>query len=154
MARCAGRAAALQILGGQVQRRSASTAGPVPAAAWLRPPRQLLGGLFDPDPSTRPPDRPRVQHLNAGDRGVERGRELGLRIHRLQAGADHRHAGSGQRGGGGGQRHPGPAGKGGQPGIGQFHLARQAAKAARPAAPTPSSSARTWRPPSATRRTD
>ncbi len=94
--------------------------------------RQILGGLLDAGHRDARQLARALQRLDRGDGGAERLRELGLRIDRLQAGADHRHASGGSGGHGGGRRDPHPAREGREPGVRRFHLPAQPSEAARP----------------------
>jgi hypothetical protein len=112
---------------GPARRRRAGPGGRLAETA-----RQILGGLLDAGHRHARQLARALQRLDRGDGGAERLRELGLRIDRLQAGADHRHARG--RGGGDGSsgRHAHPAREGREPGVRRLHLAAEPSEAARP----------------------
>jgi len=121
-----------QLVGGKAQpvQRVSGRAGSGRRLAQTA--RQILGGLLDAgNRDARQLARP-LERLDRGDGGAERLRKLGLRIDRLQAGADHCHTSgcSGCHGGGG--RDTDPPREDREPCVGRFHLPAEPSEAARP----------------------
>ena len=121
-----------QLVGREPQPVQRVGGGAGPGGRLAETARQILGRLLDAGHRHARQFARALQRLDRGDGGAERLRELGLRIDRLQAGADHRHASGGSGGHGGSGRHPHPAREGREPGVRRFHLAAQPSEAARP----------------------
>ncbi len=120
-----------QLIGRQPQPVQRVGGWACPGGRLAEPTRQILGRLFDPGHRDACQFACALQRLDRGDGGAEGLRELGLRIDRLEAGADHRHASSGGGGncGSGGYTHSPREGR--EPGVRRFHLAAQPSEAAR-----------------------
>ena len=95
-----------------------------------QPPGQVLGRLLDAGHRDAGELAGALEHLDRGDRGAERLRELRLRIDRREPGADHGDAAGGRRGDGGRGRDLHPRREGGEAGIRRLHLASEPAEAA------------------------
>ena len=134
-------------------RPSASAAGPAPEAAWLSRRVRSLVACSTPEHRDAGELAGTLQHLDRGDRGAERLRELRLRVDRREAGADHGDPAGGCRGDGGCSRDLHPCREGGDPGVGRPHLAAEAAETAVAGLADAFGSARTSRPPTTASRT-
>ena len=120
-----------QQLGGREPEPAKRVRGRTGAGGGLvQPPGQVLGRLLDAGHRDTGQFTGALQHLDRGDGGVERLRELRLRVDRGEAGADHRDAGGSRGGNGGGGRDLHPGRERGEPGVGRRHLAPEPAEAA------------------------
>ena len=120
-----------QLIGREPQPVQRISGGAGPGGRLAEATRQVLRRLLDAGDGDARKLAGALQRLDRGDGSPERLRELGLRIDRLQPGADHRDAsrGCGGHGGRGGNLHP--PGKRREPGVGRFHLAAEPSEATR-----------------------
>jgi len=98
---------------------------PAIAGKERQPPRQPRRTALDLGKPRAGKLRRPLQHLDAGHGRVERGGELGLRIHRLQPRAHHGNTGRGGGGHGSGRGHPHAPCKPREPPVGRLHLLAQ-----------------------------
>ncbi|WP_141703918.1 hypothetical protein [Methylobrevis pamukkalensis] len=123
---------AISSLAESPSRSSASGGGAGPGRSLAETARQVLRRLLDTGHRHARQLACALERLDRGDGGAERLRQLGLRIDRLEAGADHRHASGGCGGHRSGCRDPDPARESREPGVHRLHLPAQPSEAARP----------------------
>ena len=121
-----------QVGGRQSQPLQRVGGGASPGGRLAETARQILRRLFDAGHGDTGQFARTLQRLDRGDRRAQRLRELGLRIDRLQPGADHGDARSRGSGHGSGSSDRDTARKRREPGIGRFHLPAEPSEPARP----------------------